>query len=79
MCGRYVLKEPLDLLQRMFRYSSSEIRQLCQSGSADEAAKSRGNSVGAKQRSIYAGLVPYRNALTGPRDLPADELRLEGD
>jgi putative SOS response-associated peptidase YedK len=28
MCGRYVLKEPLDLLQRMFRYSSSEIRQL---------------------------------------------------
>jgi putative SOS response-associated peptidase YedK len=28
MCGRYVLKEPLDVLQRMFRYSSSEIRQL---------------------------------------------------
>jgi putative SOS response-associated peptidase YedK len=28
MCGRYVLAEPLDLLQRMFRYSSSEIRQL---------------------------------------------------
>jgi putative SOS response-associated peptidase YedK len=28
MCGRYVLKEPLDLLQRIFRYSSSEIRQL---------------------------------------------------
>lgn len=28
MCGRYVLKEPLDLLQRMFAYSSSEIRQL---------------------------------------------------
>lgn len=28
MCGRYVLKEPLDLLQRLFAYSSSEIRQL---------------------------------------------------
>lgn len=28
MCGRYVLKEPLDLLQRFFAYSSSEIRQL---------------------------------------------------
>jgi putative SOS response-associated peptidase YedK len=28
MCGRYVLKEPLDLLQRIFRYSRSEIRRL---------------------------------------------------
>jgi hypothetical protein len=28
MCGHYVLKEPLNLLQRMFRNSSSEIRRL---------------------------------------------------